>query len=108
MRLFTRTASDKVSGLSEGELLGRIGEWTRACRGEAPEGPGDDCAVFSPKACGAGESRQLATVDGVVYGRHFDAEAPAEAVGRKLVNRNLSDIAAMGGVPHHALMTLML
>jgi thiamine-monophosphate kinase len=61
--------------------------------------PGDDCAAI---AVGGGRLLLLA-VDQVVGGRHFEitgaGAATPEEVGRKLLARNLSDIAAMGGVP---------
>ena len=45
----------------------------------------------------------LATSDAVILGRHFDASTDPRLAGRKLVNRNASDIAAMGGSPAFAL-----
>lgn len=61
--------------------------------------PGDDCAAID-----LGNGRWLlAAVDQVVESRHYlqsgPHAAPPELVGRKLLARNLSDIAAMGGVP---------
>ena len=62
-------------------------------------GPGDDCAALrQPDG-----SLLLFASDQVVGDRHYhlsgpDATAP-EAAGRKLLARNLSDIAAMGGNP---------
>ena len=61
--------------------------------------PGDDCAGY---ALGGGKIL-LVAVDQIVENRHYLAEGPAaatpEQVGRKLLARNLSDIAAMGGKP---------
>jgi len=61
--------------------------------------PGDDCAGY---ALGGGKIF-LVAVDQIVEKRHYLAEGPAaakpEQVGRKLLARNLSDIAAMGGKP---------
>jgi thiamine-monophosphate kinase len=48
------------------------------------------------------------TVDPVIFGRHFDAAVPPAAVGAKLLKRNLSDIAAMGGRPRAAVVSLCL
>lgn len=63
-------------------------------------GPGDDCAVFKSG------SRSLAvTVDQLIEGRHYLPETSAYAAGRKLMARNLSDIAAMGGKPKFALLS---
>jgi thiamine-monophosphate kinase len=52
--------------------------------------------------------RLLLKTDAVVEGVHFTSEHAPEAVGRKAMNRCLSDIAAMGGTPTHALVTLAL
>lgn len=51
---------------------------------------------------------QLATIDSLVSGTHFllDRFTPDE-VGRKAAAINLSDIAAMGGTPTHALAALV-
>jgi len=51
---------------------------------------------------------RLITVDPVVFGRHFDESVPARQVGAKLLKRNLSDIAAMGGAPTAAVVGLLL
>jgi len=50
----------------------------------------------------------LAKTDGLVYGRHFDDSTPPAKAGAKLLKRNLSDIAAMGGTPRHALVHLVI
>ncbi len=68
-------------------------------------GPGDDCAVL--KAAPSDRLLLLKT-DAVVEGVHFTPEAPPEKVGHKAIARPLSDIAAMGGVPEAALVTLAL
>jgi thiamine-monophosphate kinase len=66
-------------------------------------GSGDDCAVI-----GGPRDRwwRLLKTDCVVEGVHFlPGEKPAR-VGWKALCRALSDIAAMGGIPEHALVTL--
>ena len=64
-------------------------------------GPGDDCAAV---ACG-GRRILLAAADQLVGGVHYYRETTSpEAAWRKLMCRNLSDIAAMGGVPKWALL----
>ncbi len=67
-------------------------------------GPGDDCAAIN---VGDPETYYLLAVDQVISGIHFDPEItlPEEA-GAKLIKRNISDIASMGGNPSHALVTL--
>jgi thiamine-monophosphate kinase len=64
-------------------------------------GPGDDCAIVEVK----GQSVLLKT-DAIVEGVHFTADTPPEKIGRKAMGRPLSDIAAMGGWPSHAVVTL--
>jgi thiamine-monophosphate kinase len=55
-----------------------------------------------------GESRLICQTDPVVFGRHFDESLAPEWVGAKLLLRNLSDIAAMGGQPVAAVVSLSL
>ncbi len=69
--------------------------------------PGDDCAAI----CLANDEYILVTVDQVAAGTHYvssDGCSPTlpGAVGRKLVARNISDIAAMGGRPCYGLLAL--
>ena len=80
-----------------------IRRWLGGTCPPAPFGIGDDCAVI----LGAGGT-QLLTVDPVIYGRHFDDGVPPRSVGAKLLKRNLSDLAAMGGRPTAAVVALML
>lgn len=64
---------------------------------------GDDCAVV----CFPGSKRrQLLKTDCVIEGVHFAEDARPEQIGWKALCRPLSDIAAMGGKPKHALVTL--
>ncbi len=71
-------------------------------REEVAVGPGDDCAAID-----MGEDYLLAAVDQLIGGVHYVSETtPAAAAGAKLLKRNLSDIAAMGGVPLYALVTI--
>jgi thiamine-monophosphate kinase len=67
-------------------------------------GPGDDCAVLHL----GGDLDLLFKTDAVVEGVHFTPANEAERVGRKALARCLSDIAAMGGKPVSALITLAL
>ncbi len=72
---------------------------------EVVAGPGDDCAVV--KGTQRGELMLLKT-DAIVEGVHFEPDSPAKLVGRKALARVLSDVAAMGGRPGQALVTLIL
>ena len=71
--------------------------------GSVQVGPGDDCAVVK-----AGSGPLLLKADAVVEGVHFLRGASPPLIGRKALARAVSDIAAMGGVPKHALVTLVL
>ena len=82
---------------------------TRENPGSAPwqgvlVGIGDDAAAWE------GDNRvQLATTDTLVQDVHFDpAVISWEELGWKALAVNLSDIAAMGGVPTYALLSLAL
>ncbi|MCU0788260.1 MAG: thiamine-phosphate kinase [Verrucomicrobia bacterium] len=66
-------------------------------------GAGDDCAVLD---VGIPDRQLLFKTDAVVEGIHFQPEAPPEKVGHKALARCLSDIAAMGGSPGSAVITL--
>ncbi len=65
-------------------------------------GPGDDCAVVARNAAWDG----LLKVDALVEGIHFTPGTEPARIGHKALARALSDIAAMGGLPEHALVTL--
>lgn len=66
-------------------------------------GPGDDCAVLDLLDSG---KQQLIAVDQVILDVHFRLETDPRRVAAKLVRRNLSDIAAMGGMPQIAVKTI--
>lgn len=62
---------------------------------------GDDSAAFTPTP----GMQTLIACDQLIEGRHYLAETPAEICGAKLLKRNLSDIAAMGGIPRYAVLS---
>ena len=66
-------------------------------------GVGDDCAVLD---LGLADRFVLFKTDAVVEGVHFQKGAKPEQVGHKALGRCLSDVAAMGGRPTTALITL--
>lgn len=67
-------------------------------------GVGDDAAAVEP-----GPGSTLVTTDSLVEGVHFLRDwTPATLLGRKALSVNLSDIAAMGGVPRYATVSLAL
>ena len=63
--------------------------------------PGDDCAMVK-----VGNKNVLMAVDQVIAGVHYTSDTDVNLIAEKLLKRNLSDIAAMGGIPTHAVMTL--
>ena len=103
MNPFTTQSSESVSALGELRLIESIRRWLGDASPAAPFGIGDDCAVIPPT-----RHHQLVTTDPVIYGQHFDDDVPARDVGAKLLKRNLSDIAAMGGRPVAAVISLAL
>ena len=93
--------------LAERKLIERIAESSRA-RGSSKlivHGIGDDCAVLRVP-----EGHQaLVTTDFSLEGVHFRREwHPADSVGHRCLVRGLSDIAAMGGEPLAAFLSLAL
>jgi len=66
-------------------------------------GPGDDCAAV--RIPGSTDLLLLKT-DCVVENVHFSNTLAGASVGRKAICRALSDIAAMGGIPSHAMVTI--
>src|SRR5690606_14694663 len=103
MHPFTDNPADSVAALGERRLIAAIARWLGDTGPAAPAGIGDDCAVL-PRP----RHRALVTVDPVIYGEHFDDAVAPSAAGAKLLKRNLSDIAAMGGTPRAAVLALAL
>jgi thiamine-monophosphate kinase len=68
-------------------------------------GPGDDCAVI-----GRPRDRiwQLLKTDCVIEDVHFTRDSDPKQIGWKALCRAISDIAAMGGEPAQALLTIAL
>ncbi len=91
-----------LSDLGEFELIARLSKGLSS-DDSVVVGVGDDTAVLrtpDPK------KYLLYTVDSCVLGRHFDPDTPPFGVGWKAMARNLSDIAAMGGLPRWALVAV--
>ncbi len=99
------TDAEWVSGIGERALIERI----RARLPKAPAGVlvgvGDDAAVTAPER----GALQVFTTDALVESVHFDRRfcSPRD-IGYKALAVNLSDVAAMGGAPRFALLSLML
>ena len=91
--------------MRELELIERIRRSGRARNADVRLGIGDDCAVLRVNA---GEE-MVVTTDFSLEGRHFRREwHTAESVGHRCLARGLSDVAAMGGRPVAAFLSLAL
>jgi thiamine-monophosphate kinase len=94
-----------VSEIGEDALIARLVRLLPATRREVVVGPGDDCAVLRSARAGWYD---LLKTDCIVEGVHFLREAKPERIGWKAMARVVSDIAATGGIPASAVVTLLL
>lgn len=91
--------------------LGEIGEdalvrMLTANLSQGPQvviGPGDDCAAIE---CGSRKWLRLLKTDCLIENVHFFPDTEPVRIGWKAMARVVSDIAACGGEPIHALVTL--
>ena len=65
------------------------------------KGIGDDCAVMNYNK----NNYLLLTTDMIIEGTHFSRKTSGFQIGRKAMAVNISDIAAMGGIPKYALIS---
>jgi thiamine-monophosphate kinase len=97
----------KVSELGEFGLIDLLAKMVHEQMAPSQQliiGIGDDAAAWHGNAL-----TQLATVDSFIQDIHFSlAITPWKELGWKALAINLSDIAAMGGVPGYALISLAL
>jgi thiamine-monophosphate kinase len=101
----------KISELGEFELIDLLAGMVKAAENKDTDaqrqlviGIGDDAAAWR-----GDDSIQLATVDALVQDVHFTLDTTSWVeLGWKALAVNLSDIAAMGGLPRYALVSLAL
>ncbi|MCX7626017.1 MAG: thiamine-phosphate kinase [Candidatus Sumerlaeaceae bacterium] len=100
------TAQSTVSDVGEAGLLKIIFPYLEKQGKDLIVGVGDDAAVLSPTACF--QHSMVLTADMLVEGTHFPSRPNLQwrLLGSKAIAANLSDVAAMGGIPSHVLVSL--
>ncbi len=95
------------ANVSVGELGER--EVVRRISARIPQGPGVTVGVGDDSAVVETGPMTLVTADSLVEGVHFRRDwSPPRLIGRKALSVNLSDIAAMAGIPRYATVSLCL
>lgn len=95
----------RIREIGEFPLIERLTGLIATAGPDVVQGIGDDAAVLK----GSDEWLQLATVDAQVEGVHFLRHSiRPEQLGNRALAVNASDIAAMGGEPQFALVSLVL
>lgn len=97
-------SSPTLQQLGEDEVVRRLLARLPAPNSGVRVGAGDDCAVL--RVAGA-DRWQLLKTDVVIEGVHFFSSEDLCRVGWKALCRAISDVAAMGGVPECALVTVL-
>lgn len=91
----------KLRDLGEFNFINRISK-TIKLSNQVVKGIGDDAAVLKYTK----DKYMLFTTDMLLEGEHFYRSSKAELVGEKALSCNISDIAAMGGVPKFAVISI--
>lgn len=95
----------RIGDVGEFPLIEHLARIAGRLRPDVVVGIGDDAAALDL----GGEDLVLLTVDSQVEGTHFIRNRiPPRLLGRRLLAVNASDVAAMGGWPTHALVSLVL
>jgi len=92
----------EIASLGEFGLIGRLSDSFETTRPDSIKGIGDDAAVID-----LGTEYGLLSTDLLLEGVHFDLTfAPLKHVGYKAIAVNVSDVAAMNGVPGQVTVSL--
>ena len=93
----------KIKDLGEFGLINRLSRNFKHHLSDTLLPLGDDCAAYSTSS----SKNQLVSTDALVENIHFKLSTiSAEQLGKKAIAVNISDIAAMGGIPTRILITL--
>lgn len=99
--MFENKALHHLEEMGEFGLIDHLTSFIENTQKSTLKGPGDDAAVLSP------ESELLISSDMLTEGVHFDLMyTPLKHLGYKSIVVNLSDIAAMNGIPTHVTVSL--
>lgn len=91
-----------LSQIGEFGLIDLLKKYQGSLARHVVRGIGDDTAVVPLDA----KKYLLLTTDMLMEGVHFKRNAPPRAIGHKALACSISDIAAMGGSPRYALVSL--
>ncbi len=92
-----------LADLGEFNLIDRLQSHLKYHPKQVIQGIGDDCAIYST----ATGTYQIISTDALVENVHFNLKThPPEKLGLKALAVNVSDIAATGGTPRIAVITL--
>jgi thiamine-monophosphate kinase len=95
----------ELKELGEFGLIKRVSAGFKLVNSESVKGIGDDAAVIDT----GGENYTLISTDMLLEGIHFDLSyMPLEHLGYKAVAVNVSDIAAMNGIPKQITVSIAL
>ena len=93
----------KKKELGEFGLINRLSSHLEFLAPDSIQSIGDDCAAYQVNS----SKNELISTDALVEDIHFKLSTTTpKALGRKSLSVSLSDIAAMGGTPKRALVTL--
>lgn len=92
----------EISEIGEFGLINRLTKNLKSKNSTTKIGVGDDAAVID-----CGEDYLLLSTDMLIEGTHFDLMyTPIQHLGYKAISVNVSDIAAMNGIPQQAVVSL--
>ncbi|MCD4782027.1 MAG: thiamine-phosphate kinase [Candidatus Omnitrophica bacterium] len=92
----------KISEIGEWGLIDRIRKDLKTTR-FVQKGAGDDAAVITIPGS---SKRLLYTTDMLVEDVHFTKDHSPKAIGHKAIACSMSDVAAMGGLPKYAVVSI--